>query len=89
VGHNTEQSGGLWSPQEASHHINYLELLAAFLALKAFGKTWQGIMALAVLPDLIGLATLWSNPPISPVPQGTRTGSSKKVLLVPTVLIEI
>ena len=34
-------TGGVWSPEEVSHHINYLELLAAFLAIKAFGKTWQ------------------------------------------------
>ena len=37
------QTGGQWSPEEATHHINYLELLAAFLAIKAFGKTWQGV----------------------------------------------
>ena len=37
------QTGGQWSPEEATHYINYLELLAAFLAIKAFGKTWQGV----------------------------------------------
>ena len=30
--------GGRWSTQEAIHHINYLELLAAFLALKTFAS---------------------------------------------------
>ena len=39
-------TGGIWSPEEANHHINYLELLAAFLAIKAFGKTWQNITVL-------------------------------------------
>ena len=35
---NYTRTGGLWSPPEASHHINYLELLATFLAMKVFGK---------------------------------------------------
>ena len=30
--------GGRWSSQEAIHHINYLELLAAFVALKTFAS---------------------------------------------------
>jgi len=33
---NGTSTGGRWSAQEATHHINYLELLAAFLALKVF-----------------------------------------------------
>ena len=37
------QTGGQWSPGEATYHINYLELLAAFLAIKAFRKTRQGV----------------------------------------------
>ena len=40
------QTGDLWSPEKATHHINYLELLAAFLAIKAFGKTWQSVTML-------------------------------------------
>ena len=32
------QTGGRWSAEEASHHINYRELLAAFLALQCFAK---------------------------------------------------
>ena len=32
------QTGGRWSMEEAPHHINYLELLAAFLALQCFAK---------------------------------------------------
>ena len=38
--------GGLWSPEEATHHINYLELLATFLAIKAFGKAWPNVTVL-------------------------------------------
>ena len=32
------QTGGCWSVNEASNHINYLELLALFLALQCFAK---------------------------------------------------
>ena len=31
-------TGGFWSAEEGRYHINYLELLAAFLALQAFEK---------------------------------------------------
>ena len=31
-----ERSGGQWTTHEATHHINYLEILAVFFALKAF-----------------------------------------------------
>ena len=34
------QTGGVWTAEEAKHRINYLELLAAFLAIKAF---WEGL----------------------------------------------
>lgn len=30
--------GGFWNPGEKEHHINYLELLASFLALKSFAR---------------------------------------------------
>ena len=30
------RTGGSWSPDEKSKHINYLELLAVYLALKSF-----------------------------------------------------
>ena len=35
------RTGGVWTAEEATHHINYLELLAAFLAIKVFGKDWR------------------------------------------------
>ena len=53
---NQTCTGGLWSPQEASHHINYLELLAAFLAMKAFGKTWLSITVLLRLDNVTVVA---------------------------------
>jgi len=35
------RTGGLWSQTERDHHINYLELLAATLAVKAFTKSQE------------------------------------------------
>ena len=40
------QTGGVWSAEEGSHQINYLELLATFLALQAFGKNWTSTTVL-------------------------------------------
>ena len=34
--YGNQSTGGFWSSAEKNHHINYLELLAAFLGLKAF-----------------------------------------------------
>ena len=33
---DSQKTGGRWAPDESGAHINYLELLAAFLALKTF-----------------------------------------------------
>ena len=33
---NDKSTGGRWLPAESEHHINYLELLAAFFALQCF-----------------------------------------------------
>ena len=40
-GLNNTSTGGPWAPHKRSHHINYLELLAAFLALKTFAANTQ------------------------------------------------
>ncbi len=34
--HGTLSAGGKWTAAESLHHINYLELLAAFMALQTF-----------------------------------------------------
>ena len=39
-------TGGCWSSMEAQYHINYLELLAAFLALKTFANHQKGLILL-------------------------------------------
>ena len=40
------KTGGRWTPVEAQHHINYLELKAVFLAFQSFLKTKNGITVL-------------------------------------------
>ena len=39
---NDISTGGSWQPSEAKHHINYLELLAAYFVLKSFLKDVKG-----------------------------------------------
>ena len=39
-------TGGVWSVEEALHHINFLELLAAFLAIQTFGRDWRDVTVL-------------------------------------------
>ena len=39
-------TGGPWTPQEKNFHINYLEFLAAFLALKSFARQERSISIL-------------------------------------------
>jgi len=49
-------TGGTWSAEEAAHHINYLELLAAFLAIKAFGKSWQNTTVLLHMDNVTAVS---------------------------------
>ena len=50
-----ERTGGLWSRKEALHHINYLELLAAFLALKSFIKGREDQIVLLKMDNITAL----------------------------------
>ncbi len=38
-----QRSGGQGTTLEATHHINYLEMLAVFFALKAFHISWANM----------------------------------------------
>ncbi|KAI8428154.1 hypothetical protein MSG28_002401 [Choristoneura fumiferana] len=38
---NGEKIGGSWNQKESNHHINYLELLAAFFGLKSFARDYR------------------------------------------------
>ena len=50
------QTGGVWTAEEATHHINYLELLAAFLAIKAFGKDWRDTAVLLRMDNITAVS---------------------------------
>ena len=50
------QTGGVWSLEEATHHTNYLELLAAFLVIKAFGKNWQNVAVLLCMDNVTAVS---------------------------------
>ena len=47
---NGSDTGGPWTKEEQTHHINYLELLAAFLAMKSFLPS-QGPMSVLLRMD--------------------------------------
>lgn len=49
-------TGGPWTFQEKSHHINYLELLAAFLALKSFASRRRVTSILLRLDNVTAIA---------------------------------
>ena len=51
-------TGSPWTPEETTHHINYLELLAAFLALKTFATNSQGKAILLRLDNVTAIAFL-------------------------------
>ena len=50
------QTGGVWTAEEATHHINYLELLAAFLAIKTFGKGWRDTAVLLRMGNITAVS---------------------------------
>ena len=50
------QTGGVWTAEEATHHINYLELLAAFLVIKAFGKDWRDTAVLLRMDNITAVS---------------------------------
>ena len=54
-GRNTR---GPWTPQEKSSHINYLELQAAFLALKSFAHQETSILILLWLDNVTAIVFL-------------------------------
>lgn len=49
-------SQGIWSEQEKSHHINYLELLAVFFGLKCFAKELSGCSILCRVDNTTAIA---------------------------------
>ena len=46
------RTGGPWTPSKKTHHINYLELLAGFLAMKSFADNHCTISILLLLDKI-------------------------------------
>ena len=55
---NNTSMGGPWVPQERSHHINYLQLLATFLALKTFATNTHNQAILLRLDNVTAMARM-------------------------------
>ena len=54
----TVSSGGNWTPEEAQHDINYLEMLAVFLALKSFSSVVQGKHVKLLVDNTTAVSTI-------------------------------
>ena len=50
--------GGHWTPEEASNHINYLEMLAVLFSLKAFHKELSGKHVLVRIDNMTAVSDL-------------------------------
>ena len=55
---DTVTSGGNWSPEEAQHDINYLEMFAVFLALKSFLSVVQNKHVKLLVDNTTAVATI-------------------------------
>ena len=53
---NMVEIGGRWTLEERQFHINYLELLGAFLALRSFAKNLRGVHILMRLDNTTALS---------------------------------
>ena len=51
-----EKAHGIWSASERTYHINYLEILAAFIALKCFAKNTRNKQVLLRIDNVTALA---------------------------------
>ena len=49
-------TGGLWTQEEQRHHINYLEILAVFLALKTFARDRHLVAILLQMDNVTAIA---------------------------------
>ena len=68
-----KSTGGQWSVEEAAHHINYLELLATFLAIQCLQRITAGILCKTVLikTDSVTAMTYINNMGLPTVSAGT------------------
>lgn len=59
-------TGGPWTTREAKHHINYLEMLAAFLGLKSFVKDERDMHVRIRLDNTTGVNISVESPGFQP-----------------------
>jgi hypothetical protein len=52
------RAGGYWTKDEAQNHINYLELLAVFLALKSFANSLTGKHIKVMIDNMTALSDI-------------------------------
>ena len=50
--------GGHWKFEESLNHINYLEILAVFLSLKAFANLFRGKHVLVKIDNMTAVADI-------------------------------
>lgn len=53
-----QRSHGFWSPEEKSHHINYLELLAAFFGLECYAEVFSNSDILCRIDNTTAIACI-------------------------------
>ena len=49
--YNISPTGGIWDKKDKEYHINYLELKAIYLAIKAYRSSWEGCKHIRVRSD--------------------------------------
>ena len=48
---NISPTGGIWDKKDKEYHINYLELKAIYLAIKAYRSSWEGCKHIRIRSD--------------------------------------
>ena len=56
--HQDQTIGGIWNLEEAAHHINWLELKAAFLGLQAFAQNLSNVHIHLLMDNTVAIAYL-------------------------------
>lgn len=56
--HQDQTTGGIWNLEEAAHHINWLELKAAFLGLQAFARNLSNVHIHLLMDSTVAIAYL-------------------------------
>ena len=49
--YNISPTAGIWDKKDKEYHINYLELKAIYLAIKAYRNSWEGCKHIRIRSD--------------------------------------